>query len=175
MSDDGRIALFISHATPEDNAFVLWLGTRLSMAGYEVWADVLRLRGGHDWQQRLEDALRNKTVKTLLVGTAKGVQKRGVRNEIQIATDTARKIGDENFVIPLRLEPFDAPFLIVHAQYIDFRHGWGAGLAELRETLETEYRVPKETGPNADSIERWKGAYQHQAQAAPLERQQPGH
>ena len=40
-----REALFVSHANPEDNAFTLWLGSRLSAAGYEVWADVLRLRG----------------------------------------------------------------------------------------------------------------------------------
>lgn len=41
-----RIALFISHANPEDNPFTLWLGAKLSALGYEVWADVLRLCGG---------------------------------------------------------------------------------------------------------------------------------
>jgi hypothetical protein len=48
-----RQALFISHATPEDNAFTIWLGAKLAAAGYEVWADVLRLRGGDDWQRKL--------------------------------------------------------------------------------------------------------------------------
>lgn len=33
-----RPALFISHAAPEDNAFTLWLGAKLSAMGYEVWA-----------------------------------------------------------------------------------------------------------------------------------------
>ena len=41
-------ALFISHAAPDDNAFALWLGAKLGARGYEVWADVLRLRGGDD-------------------------------------------------------------------------------------------------------------------------------
>ena len=41
-----------------------------------------------------------------------------VRNEIQIASDVARKIGDQEFIIPLRLASFEAPFLIAHAQYI---------------------------------------------------------
>ena len=78
-----RDAIFISHANPEDNEFTVWLGAQLTAAGYEVWADVLRLRGGQDWQRLLEDALRNKTCKVLLVGTEHGVRKQGVRNEIQ--------------------------------------------------------------------------------------------
>jgi hypothetical protein len=116
-----RLALFISHATPEDNAFTIWLGAKLSAAGYEVWADVLRLTGGDDWQRKLEDALRNRACKVLLVANQKSVEKQGVRNEIQIASDVARKIGDVRFIIPLKLAPFDAPFLIAHAQYIDFQ------------------------------------------------------
>ena len=39
-----RDAIFISHA--KDNEFTVWLGARLTAAGYEVWADVLGLRGG---------------------------------------------------------------------------------------------------------------------------------
>jgi len=106
-----RQALFISHASPEDNAFTIWLGAKLAAAGYEVWADVLRLTGGDDWQRKLEDALRNRACKVLLVANQKSVEKQGVRNEIQIASDVAKKIGDTRFIIPLKLGPFDAPFL----------------------------------------------------------------
>src|SRR5690554_2087799 len=109
-----RRAIFISHANPEDNPFTLWLGGRLSAAGYEVWADILRLRGGQDWQRRLEDALRNRACKVLIVGTPHGIDKQGVRNEIQIAHNVGRSINDPEFIIPLRLAPFDAPFLIAH-------------------------------------------------------------
>lgn len=138
-----RPALFISHAAPEDNAFTLWLGAKLAAMGYEVWADVLRLRGGDDWQRKLEHALRHRARKVLLVANPRAVDKQGVRNEIQIASDVARKIGDADFVIPLRLAPFEAPFLIAHAQYIDFQRGWAAGLAELLETLDQTYQVPR--------------------------------
>ena len=55
-----RQAVFISHANPEDNVFTVWLGAKLSALGYEVWADVLRLRGGQDWQRRLEHAIRER-------------------------------------------------------------------------------------------------------------------
>lgn len=148
-----RLALFISHATPEDNAFTIWLGAKLAAAGYEVWADVLRLTGGDDWQRKLEDALRNRACKVLLAANQKSVEKQGVRNEIQIASDVARKIGDGRFIIPLKLAPFEAPFLIAHAQYIDFSRGWSSGLHELLSTLQDEYKVPLSGEP---STEAWR-------------------
>jgi hypothetical protein len=141
-----RAALFISHASPEDNAFTIWLGAKLSAIGYEVWADVLRLSGGDDWQRKLEHALRTRACKVLLVANPRAVDKQGVRNEIQIASDVARKLSDPAFIIPLRLAPFEAPFLIAHAQYIDFQRGWATGLAELLETLDETYKVPRRAG-----------------------------
>ena len=137
-----RQALFISHATPEDNAFTIWLAAKLAAAGYEVWADVLRLKGGDDWQRKLEDGLRNRACKVLFVANQRSVEKQGVRNEIQIASEVARKVGDPRFIIPLRLGDFDAPFLIAHAQYIDFSRGWAAGLHELMLALQEEYKIP---------------------------------
>jgi hypothetical protein len=147
-----RDAIFISHANPEDNVFTTWLGAKLSAAGYEVWADVLKLVAGQDWQRKLEDALRNRAVKVLMVGTELGVTKQGVRNEIQIATDISKKIPDAEFIIPLKLEQFDAPFLIAHAQYVDFSKSWAAGLKELLESLAT-YNVPKVA---TESPELWR-------------------
>lgn len=146
----GRRAIFISHAAPEDNSFTIWLGAKLAAAGYEVWADVLKLNGGDDWQRKLEEALRERTCKVLLAANPTAVSKQGVRNEIQIASDVARKIDDPNFIIPLRLAPFEAPFLIAHAQYIDFSRGWATGLYELFEVLQQEFKVPTKQATGAD-------------------------
>src|SRR6516165_8893268 len=99
MGDAAREALFISHANPEDNVFTLWLGAKLTALGYSVFADILRLRGGDDWERILEDAIRYKAAKVLLVATPHGVQKRGVRNEVTIASKTARNIGDDAFIV----------------------------------------------------------------------------
>ncbi len=33
----GRSVVFISHATPDDNAFAHWLSAQLTLSGYEVW------------------------------------------------------------------------------------------------------------------------------------------
>jgi len=160
-----RDAIFISHANPEDNEFTVWLGARLTAAGYEVWADVLRVRGGQDWQRLLEDALRNKACKVLLVGTEHGVQKQGVRNEIQIAHTVSRSIGDAEFVIPLRLTNFDAPFLVAHAQYIDFKRSWANGLAELLETLDDAERVPRKRDSVSETMDYWKQVHLRHGQS----------
>ena len=165
MSAVTRDAIFISHANPEDNAFTVWLGARLTAAGYEVWADVLGLRGGQDWQRLLEDALRNKVCKVLLVGTEHGVKRQGVRNEIQIAHMVSRRIGDAEFVIPLRLTNFDAPFLIAQAQYIDFKRNWADGLAELLATLEDDDRVPRKLNSESETMDYWKQVHVRHGQS----------
>ena len=148
-----RSALFISHANPEDNVFATWLGAKLAALGYEVWADVLKLRGGQDWQRRLEEAIRQRACKVLLVGTPQGVAKQGVRNEIQIAHDVGRALNDSEFIIPLKLAKFDAPFLIAHAQYVDFEVGWSNGLTELLDTLDTTYHVSRRSQGDTRSWE----------------------
>jgi len=152
-----RGSLFISHAT-EDNDFAMWLGARLSAAGYDVWADVLRLKGGDDWERILEKALRTKASKMLWVATKAGCEKEGVRNEIHIATDVRKKIGDDAFIIPLKLEDCEAPFQAVHIQWIDFRTGWGSGLVELMEMLQGVPALSRAPGLNRESMTRWLAA-----------------
>jgi hypothetical protein len=137
-----RDALFISHATPADNAFVRWLGAKLTALGYEVWADVLRLHGGADWSRDLEEALRNRAVKMLLVCTPSGLDRQGVRNEIEIGAELARELNDREFIIPLRLEPYKPPFRIAQAQYVDFSRSWATGLTELVDLLKNAHKVP---------------------------------
>ena len=141
-----RNALFISHANPEDNAFTRWLGAKLAAMGYEVWADVMRLHGGSDWSRDLEEALRQRAIKMLLVCTSTGLNKQGVRNEIEIGAQIAREINDREFIIPLRLEQYEAPFQIVQAQYIDFSRSWASGLAELSELLINVHKATRHPG-----------------------------
>lgn len=147
-----RTVIFISHAAPEDNPFTLWLGAKLSALGYDVWADILRLSGGEDWQRKLESVIRDKTCKMLLVANPISVAKQGVRNEIQIASDVSRAIKDPEFIIPLRMAAYDKPLLIAHAQYIDFEFGWTNGLQQLLKGLENTYKVPRN---HATQLDAW--------------------
>jgi hypothetical protein len=141
-----REALFISHATPQQNAFARWLGAKLAAMGYEVWADIMRLRGGADWSRRVEEALNERTIKLLVVASPISMAADGVRNEIEIGARLAKELKDHEFIIPLRLQEFQPHIRIAHAQYIDFKNSWGAGLAELVELLTDTYRIPRGTG-----------------------------
>jgi hypothetical protein len=137
-----RQGIFLSHATPGDNAFVIWLGGKLSALGYDVWADVFRLKGGDDWERILEDAIRNKAAKVLVAANPESVARQGVRNEIKIAIETGKKIGDEGFIIPLRMAEYDSPYMIVYAQWVDFKASWADGLSVLVKALE-DANVPR--------------------------------
>lgn len=148
-----RTAIFISHATPEDNAFVRWLGAKLSALGYEVWADLFALRGGSDWSRKLEDALRNRALKMLLVCTPDGLEKQGVRNEIEIGIEVSKSIQDHEFIIPLRLAAYKAQFRIAHLQYIDFSRGWAGGFLELSDLLTSNKAIPRSSTGNA--LDEW--------------------
>jgi TIR domain len=160
-----RPLVFISHATPQDNEFVLWLGTRLTALGYEVWADILKLRGGQDWTELLEVALKDRSAKLLLVATADGLSKKGVQREIKLAQQVAAKLGDTSFIIPLRKERYELTFDTALAQYIDFTENWGAGLVELTKTLQ-EYNVPR-SGPSPEVAANWRGLIDNER--APVE------
>lgn len=145
-----RDALFISHANPEDNAFVRWLGAKLVAMGYEVWADIMRLHGGSDWSRDLEEALLFRTIKMLLVCTPVGLDKQGVRNEIEIGSQVGRDLNDREFIIPLRVERYRPPFRIAQAQYIDFTKSWASGLTELLELLTNISSISKRSNQCMD-------------------------
>jgi hypothetical protein len=153
-ADSKRPLVFISHATPQDNEFVLWLGTRLTALGYEVWADILKLRGGQDWTELLEKAFKDRAVKVLLVATPDGLSKKGVQREIKLAQQVAAKLGDNSFIIPLRKERYELTFDTALAQFIDFTENWGKGLIELTKTLD-EYGVPRR-GNSPDVAASWR-------------------
>lgn len=151
IDETQRTALFISHATPEDNDFVRWLGAKLTALGYEVWADVMRLRGGCDWSRELEEALRHRTAKVLVVCTPTGLDKDGVRSEIEIASGLRKQLGDRDFIIPLRLESYEAPIRIAQAQYVDFKGAWARGFAELADLLSQFPSLRKEPGRSTEA------------------------
>ncbi|MEO1019837.1 MAG: toll/interleukin-1 receptor domain-containing protein [Pseudomonadota bacterium] len=137
-----RRTIFISKATPEDDEFVLWLAPRLEAAGYLVFADILNLDGGDRWRKTVTGALQNNAVKLLLCCRDESLAKDGVQEEIAIAEDLAKELGDSRFIIPLRLAPFKKLFGIGGLQYKDFYCRWAQGLDDLLRTLERR-QVPK--------------------------------
>jgi hypothetical protein len=161
-----RTKIFISHASPGDNPFATWLAARLSMAGYEVWCDQQKLLGGEDFWADIESVLRTRTVKFVLVISAKlrdanGQLRDGVAKEIALANTLKKKLPDAYFVIPALVDdtPFDEFGIeFIRLNGIDFRANWAAGLSRLMEVLERD-SVVHSTSVAATSLEAWRSVH----------------
>jgi len=157
-----RDVIFISHATPDDNEFVRWLGTRLTGFGYKVWADIFDLAGGTPFWISIEDALRKRTVKVIFVVSKASCDpnRSGVQNEISVADAVKKSIKDPGFIIPVRIDDIafgDLPIQIHRLNTIDFTTGWGAKLAALVDTL-TKAGVPRAVTDLSAEFDRWRQA-----------------
>lgn len=133
-----RQVVFICKATPGDDEFVLWLAPRLEAAGYTVFADILTLEPGDRWRKIVTGALQNDVVKMLLCCRDSTLGRNGVQEEIGIAEDLVKELGDPQFVIPLRLERYKKVFGIGELQFVDFLGGWAQGLRDLLDALERQ-------------------------------------
>lgn len=162
-----RDTIFITHATPDDNNFVRWLGARLSGHGYRVWADLFELKGGTPFWTTIEDTLRQQTKKVIFVVSQKSVDpaRSGVRNELSVADTLKKSLRDPEFIIPVRIDdvPFgDLPIQIHQLNAIDFSSDWGAKLIELLETLEAVH-VPRHQDDRTAEFEAWRDSFASKA------------
>src|SRR5690349_6750114 len=98
-----RTTVFVTHAAPDDNEFALWLSSKLAIAGYQVWIDRRRLRGGTDFWDEIDRVLRNDAIKQVVV-FSKHIGKPGVKKELAIGDVMRRKLADPNFMIPVRID-----------------------------------------------------------------------
>ena len=133
--------IFISHSTPEDNLFSLWLASRLSVLGYSVWVDLKNLGGGEDSWGKIEKIIKEETLKFIFVVSNLSIKKQGTLKELAVA-DRQRI---DNFIIPVKIDnvpPSDFPAEIVRKNCLNFSDSWKDGFTELLDTFEKE-DVPK--------------------------------
>lgn len=167
-----RQSIFISHATPGDNAFTTWLASRLSMAGYDVWCDQEKLLGGEDFWQDIEDELRNRTVKFVLVISQNAFDENnrirdGIQKEVGLAGILKKQLGDDYFIIPMRIDntsysDFSIDFLRLNG--IDCGSNWAVGLSQLLEALERD-EIPHSDNNVSPSLAAWREVHQHHMRA----------
>ncbi len=153
-----RRLVFISHANPEDNEFASWLGTRLTAAGYEVWADVLNLLGGETFWRDIGDAIREEAATVIVALSRASYQKDGVLDEIALAVNTGRQLNKQQFVIPIRLDDLsfpDFPEQLIRLNAIDFSPNWADGFSILLKTLK-DTQVPQSTSDFGEALASWQ-------------------
>lgn len=157
----GREVVFISHANPEDNDFVLWLAAKLSVAGYDVWVDLMELRGGDVFWEKIEDAIREKASRVIFVQSHASLMKPNVLNEVDLALNVERQLGGSGFVIPVKIDDskFDRTYIGLRRRHIiDFQRNWALGLAQLIEKFEDD-GVPKRQGDIGSWFNDWCTSY----------------
>lgn len=156
--------IFISHAAPDDNDFTKWLSLKLIGLGYEVWCDVLFLDKGADFWSRIEQEIREHTVKFLIVSSTVSNQREGVLKELAVAAKVKKKLNDETFIIPLAIDETlsydDINIEIVRLNAIDFKKSWARGLQDLLEALEKQ-NVPKSSPDLSKSNSLYQQIFLH--------------
>jgi hypothetical protein len=148
-----RTVVFITHAAPEDNEFALWLSSKLAMAGFRVWVDGRRLRGGADFWDEINRVLRHEAIKQV-VAFSKHCTKDGVKKELAIGEVIRKSLPDPNFIVPIRIDETafsDAPPEFLRDQIIDAYPNWHDCLGELFKTL-SEAGVPQDDHPDASAL-----------------------
>lgn len=155
-----RETIFISHATPADNEFVRWLGTRLTAHGYRVWADIFELRGGTPFWQEIERIIRDEAFQVIAVLSRVSVDpdRSGVQNEIALADTVKKKLGRPEFLVPIRLDDVphsDFPIQVHRLNAIDFSTSWGAGLERVLEDLQKS-NTPRTTSNVSEAFDHWR-------------------
>jgi hypothetical protein len=150
--------LFISHATPADNEITQWLGLRLMREGYAVWFDTERLLVGDDFWREIENQIRSKAAKFILVLSKTSITRPGVLKEIAVAEKVAKRMGPR-FILPIRADELsfdDIPIEVNRLNVEDFSKSWSFGLSRLLKILE-EDKVPRspEDGPQI-AADRWR-------------------
>lgn len=159
-----RDTIFISHATPEDNAFTVWLASRLELLGYKVWIDRTALLGGEIFWTDIKDAIKLKAVKVLLVyshnicdATFSGQLKPGIQKEMDFVTDAVKENPDlKDFLILLHIDqsPFNLFARSEELNHIPFNNNWAEGMEQLLKKLQKD-SVPKSNNTVHSSFSKW--------------------
>lgn len=155
-----RNTIFISHSTPQDNEFSIWVASRLEMLGYNVWVDKKGLLGGERFWPTIQKAI-DGAVKILLVYSkniinSEGVLKPGIENEVEYGKSVASENGLKDFIIPLHIDDSQYHLAIgmPNINHIPFADNWANGLKQLLKKLEKD-GVPRNQGLNGSSFSEW--------------------
>lgn len=157
-----RNVIFISHATPEDNEFTIWLASRLQADGYEVWIDKQALLGGEKFWQEIDLTIRNRAEKVLLVYSENicfqkqpGNLKTGIEKEKSLAESVAVAEGLKDFLILLNIDGSAYNHFIGAdmLNLVPFFSNWAVGYAQLLKKLQKDGVLP--TKETSDEFSRW--------------------
>lgn len=161
---DMRDTIFISHATPEDNEFTIWLASRLELIGYKVWIDKKELLGGEVFWKDIETAITSNSIKFLLVYSKNICYaddptqiKNGIQKEINFANQVIRdnpELIDFFTILHVDNSPFNLFPGSTDLNQIPFSDNWADGLSVLLKKLAKDC-LPRNTNLISSNAADW--------------------
>jgi hypothetical protein len=130
---------FICYSRRDGEEIALTLADQLAAGppSIPVWLDRRTLQPGIDWDEQIVKALRGSA------GILYVMTKDSVSPNSECKKEWTRALKYKKAIIPLLLDKeAEMPFRLEPRQYIDFTHGFGTGLARLREHV--RWRVTPE-------------------------------
>lgn len=128
----------------------------MELAGYTVWHDLGKLKGGDLFWEKIEKAIRNESIRFVAVVSRTALAKEGVQKEWALAEIVERQIP--GFVIPARVDGgvafSDFPISMLRKNAIDFASGWHRGLAQLLDSL-ADAKLDRATMPDPSIARHW--------------------
>lgn len=152
-----RAVIFVSHATPEDNDFTIWLASRLQADGFDVWIDKQALIGGEKFWQEIDQTIRHRAIKFLLVYSEnicfqkqRGKLKGGIEKEKSLAESIAKTNNLPDFTILLNIDGSEYNLFIGAdmLNQIPFYENWAAGYSLLLKKLDRDGIHPQNAPVN---------------------------
>lgn len=134
MSQNARTHLFISYAV-QDSAFAGWLARKLSLAGYPVWFDRMKLLGGEPWPQDIDVAIKERTFRMLAILSENSIKKPNPSKERALALQISKEENIPDFLIPLKADGVKLDWLMTDLSYLPFNRGWADGWRQLLKKL----------------------------------------
>lgn len=136
VSQNSRTHLFISYAV-QDSALAGWLARKLSLAGYAVWFDRMKLLGGEPWPQDIDVAIKERSFRMLAILSENSIKKPNPSKERALALQISKDENIPDFLIPLKADGVKLDWLMTDLSYLPFNRGWADGWRQLLKKLDS--------------------------------------
>lgn len=128
--------LFISYAV-ENAGLAQWIARKLAARGHAVWFDQMKLLGGEQWPQTIDEAIKNRTFRMLALISEHSLRKQKPTGERTLAQRIAEQRKIPDFLIPLKVDGSELDWLTTTVSYISFTRGWADGWRALLKKLDS--------------------------------------
>lgn len=154
-----RTHLFISYAV-QDSALAGWLARKLSLAGYAVWFDRMKLLGGEPWPQDIDVAIKERSFRMLAILSENSIKKPNPSKERALALQISKDENIPDFLIPLKADGVKLDWLMTDLSYLPFNRGWADGWRQLLKKLDSIHApkaIAMESGLAAQTFDAGAG------------------